>query len=150
MEFAVSRQGRFLTTSRISFFGVCDERERSPIARGKPVKRPLLPRRDPRFVLQWPMGWQGVILRFLDECIDPVARYGRRLDVFLTEKTMNTTVGIVERHDLHPICPHCSKEVETLLLKNLQSSLFSKRCIYFCPHCRKVLGVSHRKGLLIN
>ena len=26
------------------------------------------------------------------------------------------------------------------------NSLFGKRYIYFCPECRKVLGVSHRKG----
>jgi len=25
-------------------------------------------------------------------------------------------------------------------------SMLGKRYIYFCPNCRKVLGVSHRKG----
>jgi hypothetical protein len=26
------------------------------------------------------------------------------------------------------------------------SGVFGKRYVYFCPKCRKVLGVSHRKG----
>ena len=49
------------------------------------------------------------------------------------------------RSDLDPLCPHCSKELETVYIKPMESML-GKRYVYFCPYCRKVLGVSHRKG----
>ncbi|MHC4680223.1 MAG: hypothetical protein ACYTEK_16165 [Planctomycetota bacterium] len=44
-----------------------------------------------------------------------------------------------------PICPHCSTELRTLWMQLLRG-MFGKRYVYFCPNCRKVLGVSHRKG----
>jgi hypothetical protein len=50
-----------------------------------------------------------------------------------------------ERNDITPICPHCGARLE-LVQCRLLSSKFGKRYIYFCPHCLKVLGVSHRKG----
>ena len=50
-----------------------------------------------------------------------------------------------EKNDLTPICPHCSKEINKVWFRALES-LLGKRYIYFCPECRKVLGVSHRKG----
>ncbi|UCC98906.1 MAG: hypothetical protein JSW66_03270 [Phycisphaerales bacterium] len=49
------------------------------------------------------------------------------------------------REDVQPICPHCSAELRTLWMQLLRG-IFGKRHVYFCPHCRKVLGVSHRKG----
>jgi hypothetical protein len=55
---------------------------------------------------------------------------------------------VEERRDLRPVCPHCEQELDIVLARALSSSLFSKRLIYCCPHCRKVLGVTHRKGLL--
>lgn len=55
-----------------------------------------------------------------------------------------------ERDDFHPVCPHCAKELERLVARKLESSMFSKRLVYCCPYCRKVLGVTHRKGLLAN
>ncbi len=44
-----------------------------------------------------------------------------------------------------PLCPHCEKEISTLNARRIKSPL-GVRFIYFCDHCRKVLGVSHRKG----
>ena len=52
---------------------------------------------------------------------------------------------VEEKNDVYPICPHCAKELMRIWCRELQS-LFGKRYIYFCPDCRKVLGVSHRKG----
>lgn len=52
---------------------------------------------------------------------------------------------IEEKNDVKPVCPHCSKELTTLWYQELESVL-GKRYVYFCPECRKVLGVSHRKG----
>ena len=50
-----------------------------------------------------------------------------------------------ERNDLTPICPHCSAQIEELSVRVLRS-LLGRRYLYFCSRCRKVLGVSHRKG----
>lgn len=45
----------------------------------------------------------------------------------------------------NPICPHCEKEVRQVLYKQVQST-FGKRYMYFCDNCKKVLGVTQRKG----
>lgn len=52
---------------------------------------------------------------------------------------------VEERDDIRPVCPHCDTELDTVRSKEL-SGAFGKRYIYFCAHCSKVLGVSHRKG----
>jgi hypothetical protein len=44
-----------------------------------------------------------------------------------------------------PICPHCEKRLTRLLARKVKSPL-GVRFIYFCDQCKKVLGVSHRKG----
>ena len=50
-----------------------------------------------------------------------------------------------EEKEISPICPHCSAEIHVILFRKI-SGMFGRRYIYFCPSCRKVLGVSHRKG----
>jgi hypothetical protein len=50
-----------------------------------------------------------------------------------------------ERNDITPVCPHCQTALALVQCRSLASFL-GKRFIYFCPHCLKVLGVSHRKG----
>ncbi len=50
-----------------------------------------------------------------------------------------------ERSDEVPLCPHCSAPLHTVSCRRL-SSAFGKRYIYYCPGCKKTLGVSHRKG----
>lgn len=50
-----------------------------------------------------------------------------------------------ERNDVTPVCPHCNESLTTIWC-HLVKSFLGKRYIYFCPKCRKVLGVSHRKG----
>ena len=54
-------------------------------------------------------------------------------------------IPTVERNDIIPVCPHCGFPLETVHFRGLTST-FGRRYIYFCPNCRKVLGVSHRKG----
>ena len=54
-------------------------------------------------------------------------------------------IKTVERDDVTPICPHCSQEVDELWLRKLKSKL-GVRYVYFCARCRKIVGVSHRKG----
>lgn len=53
-----------------------------------------------------------------------------------------------EKDDVYPLCPHCGKELRRIWCRGLES-FFGKRYIYFCPDCRKVLGVSHRKGFFM-
>ena len=54
-------------------------------------------------------------------------------------------IPVLETKDLIPICPHCQAQIQSVYAHELQSQ-FGRRYIYFCPQCRKVLGVSHRKG----
>jgi hypothetical protein len=54
-------------------------------------------------------------------------------------------IDVVEREDINPICPHCSAEVRSVWFQRL-AGLLGRRYIYYCGNCRKVLGVSHRKG----
>lgn len=47
-----------------------------------------------------------------------------------------------------PICPHCGQPLQDILSQKLSGSLLGKRYVYFCSLCKKVLGISHRKGYL--
>jgi hypothetical protein len=49
------------------------------------------------------------------------------------------------KKDVQPICPHCSTDLRALSMRMI-SGILGKRYVYFAPHSRKVLGVSHRKG----
>lgn len=50
-----------------------------------------------------------------------------------------------EKNHITPICPHCNESIGHIWYRELRSKL-GKRYVYFCPACRKILGVSHRKG----
>jgi hypothetical protein len=52
---------------------------------------------------------------------------------------------LVTNEDDSPVCPHCDREISTVWLRPLKSTL-GRRYLYFCSECRKVLGISHRKG----
>lgn len=54
-------------------------------------------------------------------------------------------IDCIEKHDVLPVCPHCNEMLSTVWYRLLSSTL-GKRYVYFCPKCRKVLGISHRKG----
>ena len=54
-------------------------------------------------------------------------------------------IDCIEKHDELPVCPHCNETLSTVWCRVLNSGL-GKRYVYFCPNCRKVLGISHRKG----
>jgi hypothetical protein len=52
----------------------------------------------------------------------------------------------IEAHDeIIPICPHCSEAQDSIWYREL-GGMLGRRFVYFCSHCHKVLGVSHRKG----
>ena len=54
-------------------------------------------------------------------------------------------ITITEKNNVQPLCPHCKAELSEVWIQPL-SGMLGRRYIYFCPHCRSVLGVSHRKG----
>lgn len=54
-------------------------------------------------------------------------------------------IQILENNKEKPICPHCERELDNLFFQRL-TSFFGVRFIYFCSGCKKVIGVSQRKG----
>jgi len=53
--------------------------------------------------------------------------------------------NLVEDLKTVPVCPFCEAQLSTVRYQPLLGFL-GKRYVYFCPECKKVLGVSHRKG----
>lgn len=54
-------------------------------------------------------------------------------------------IELVKQQDDTPICPHCEVPLKTMNYQ-LLSKWLGRRFVYFCGACKKVLGVSHRKG----
>jgi hypothetical protein len=54
-------------------------------------------------------------------------------------------IKLIEKNDVEPICPHCQEPLNEIWFRELKE-FFGYRYVYFCAACRKVLGVSHRKG----
>ncbi len=54
-------------------------------------------------------------------------------------------IEIEEKTDSSPMCPFCKVEVKKVFYQKM-AGFFGKRYIYFCEHCKSILGVSHRKG----
>jgi len=57
-------------------------------------------------------------------------------------------IQLEEKNDLDPLCPHCDAPIQNVFFQELRG-VFGRRYIYFCAHCQKCLGVSHRKGFLM-
>jgi len=52
--------------------------------------------------------------------------------------------NFVKREDLAPVCPHCGEELTEVFTKDKGVALIQgTSVVYFCPHCRKVLGFGH-------
>ena len=54
-------------------------------------------------------------------------------------------ISTTEKNNVQPLCPNCKAEITTVWFQHV-SGMLGRRYIYFCPQCRSVLGVSHRKG----
>ncbi len=54
-------------------------------------------------------------------------------------------IEVMKRDEVQPLCPHCATALRMVWFQQLSGHL-GKRYVYFCSNCRKVLGVSHRKG----
>ncbi len=57
-------------------------------------------------------------------------------------------LALQKRDDVIPVCPYCQADLGVVWYRELTGTL-GRRYIYFCPSCRKVLGVSHRKGFFM-
>ncbi len=57
-------------------------------------------------------------------------------------------VELEEKNDIHPICPFCNIEINKVFYQQILGFL-GKRYLYFCSACKKILGVSHRKGFFM-
>jgi len=62
------------------------------------------------------------------------------------ERSDRGMIELQEKDEVTPICPRCSQGLAEVWFKELKGFL-GRRYVYFCPNCRKVLGVTHRKGL---
>lgn len=48
---------------------------------------------------------------------------------------------VTVRDDLVPVCPHCEGELPEVHVRRRGIPLWQGRTVvFFCPHCRKVLG----------
>jgi hypothetical protein len=53
---------------------------------------------------------------------------------------------VVKRNDLTPLCPHCGEELPEVYVREAGFPLIKGLSkIYFCPHCRKTLGLSESR-----
>lgn len=57
-------------------------------------------------------------------------------------------ITVEENNAISPLCPHCEKPQTSIHVQSMKAFL-GKRYIYFCASCRKVLGISHRKGFFM-
>lgn len=56
-------------------------------------------------------------------------------------KTTAAPFSVVERPDLTPVCPYCDHDIDEVYAKAKGFPLAQGRTyVYFCPHCRRVLG----------
>ena len=54
--------------------------------------------------------------------------------------------NVIKRNDLTPLCCHCSNELTEVYSKTKGSGfVVGKDVMYFCPHCRKVLGFAQSR-----
>ncbi len=56
------------------------------------------------------------------------------------------SLNVVRRNDLTPLCCHCDKELTEVYSKTKGTGfVVGKDVMYFCPHCRKVLGFAQSR-----
>ncbi|MCF7669047.1 MAG: hypothetical protein K9N48_04640 [Verrucomicrobia bacterium] len=54
-------------------------------------------------------------------------------------------IECIEKENETPVCPHCNAVLNEVWFRAMKGFL-GRRYLYFCPQCKKVLGVTHRKG----
>lgn len=59
----------------------------------------------------------------------------------MSAKTTAAPFTVVYRDDLTAVCPHCSHEITEVYARRKGAPYIEGRTLmFFCPHCRKVLG----------
>jgi hypothetical protein len=65
-------------------------------------------------------------------------------EVVVSPQPMTAPSTVVLREDLLPVCPFCEAEVPEIYARKPRRAPFGigRGFVFFCPHCRKVMGVS--------
>ena len=72
---------------------------------------------------------------------DPLLRENGGEEVAMSTPVAAKPSTVVRREDLDPICPHCEAEVPEIYVRRPKGSFgIGRGFVFFCPHCRKVLG----------
>ena len=58
---------------------------------------------------------------------------------------MTSSIQVIENDSADPLCPYCEKAIHSVSIRKAESFL-GVRYLYYCSNCKKVLGISHRKG----
>ena len=62
-------------------------------------------------------------------------------------KTTAEPWALIDRPDIAPLCPHCSRDLHEVYRRGTGVALGQGRTlVYFCPHCRKVLGFAQGRA----
>ena len=67
------------------------------------------------------------------------------IEKFFKLKYEGNMIRIEETDSESPKCPHCEDTLTKIMARRIESNL-GVRFVYFCSKCKRVLGVSHRKG----
>ena len=61
---------------------------------------------------------------------------------------MTQTLAFVERDDETPVCPHCNLDLREIHVQKRGVPIFQGRTVvFFCPHCKKVLGFGQERAI---
>lgn len=53
---------------------------------------------------------------------------------------------LTERDDLSPVCPHCDATLNEIYTRTKGFPyITADNCVYFCPHCLKVLSIARSR-----
>jgi len=64
-----------------------------------------------------------------------------RLEVGVNTHTMGTPCTAVRREDVVPVCPYCEAELPEFHMRKARGPFgVGRGFVFFCPHCRKVMG----------
>lgn len=62
-------------------------------------------------------------------------------------------IALELKEELSPVCPYCQTEIKKLFAKKIECAEGGAkikpyyRYIYFCPNCKKTLGITHTRGI---
>lgn len=60
----------------------------------------------------------------------------------MSTETTTRICAAVKRDDLTPVCPHCEAELPHIAMRKPRGPFgIGRGFVFFCPECRKVLGL---------